>query len=257
MEYSEWQGWYDKIAQALHLSEAGDQAATDRLSHLLNHPSTKEDLERLVRGKSAVVFGAGPSLEIDIKQAKREGILSKVLTICADGATSAFLRFVGKSPDIVVSDLDGDMEDIVYANHQGGMILVHAHGDNIPALNEYSPIFERPVLGTTQVAARRNVYNFGGFTDGDRALFAAETHGANPIILGGMDFGSLVGPYSKPRLSSAIEASERKMVKLGFAQRLLEWLAENGNADLVNCTLGGEDLKGIPRVDWADLRRFV
>ncbi len=257
MEYSEWKGWYDEIAHALHLSEAEDQAATDRLSQLLNHPSTKGDLERLVRGKGAVVFGAGPSLEIDIKHAKREGVLSRVLTICADGATSAFLRFVGKSPDIIVSDLDGDMEDIVYANRKGGMVLVHAHGDNIPALNQYSPLFERPILGTTQVEARRNVYNFGGFTDGDRAAFAAEAHGATPIILGGMDFGSLVGSYSKPGLSSAVQASERKMVKLGFAQRLLEWLAENGNADLVNCTLGGEDLRGIPQVDWADLWRIV
>lgn len=257
MEYSEWKAWYKEIAEALHLSEAEDQAATDRLSQLLNHPSTKEDLERLVRGRGAVVFGAGPSLEVDIKRAKREGVFSRVLTICADGATSAFLRYVGKSPDIIVSDLDGDMEDIVYANRKGGMVLVHAHGDNIPALNRYSPLFERPFIGTTQVQARPNVYNFGGFTDGDRAAFAAEAYGASPMILAGMDLGSLVGRYSKPGLSYAIHASEKKMVKLGFARRLLEWLAENGSADFVNCTRGGEDLRGIPRADWADLRRIV
>lgn len=257
MEYSEWKGWYKEIAAALHLSEAEDQAAANSLSQLLMHPSTKADLERLVRGRGAIVFGAGPSLEVDIKQAKHEGVLSRVLTICADGATSAFLRFVGKSPDIIVSDLDGDMEDILFANRKGAMVLVHAHGDNVPALSQYSPTFDRPVLGTTQVEARPNVYNFGGFTDGDRATFAAETHGASPIILAGMDLGSLVGRYSKPGLSAAVHASERKMVKLGFARRLLEWLAENGNADFVNCTRGGEDLRGIPRADWADLWRIV
>ena len=39
----------------------------------------------------------------------------------------------------------------------------------------------------------KNVYNFGGFTDGDRSVFWAEEFGAKEIILIGMDFGIHIG----------------------------------------------------------------
>jgi 2-amino-4-hydroxy-6-hydroxymethyldihydropteridine diphosphokinase len=257
LHYSEWKVWYAEIAEALQLSEAEDQSATDRLSHILNRASTIDDLKDLSNQRPAIVFGAGPSLETDVKEAMEQNALLNALTICADGATSAFLRTTGRAPNIIVSDLDGDLGDIVYANRKGATILVHAHGDNVPAVNEYAPLFVRPLLGTTQVEERTNVYNFGGFTDGDRAAFAAEAQGANPIILAGMDLGTLVGRYSKPGLSGPVQASGRKLMKLGFAKRLLEWLAEHGSADMANCTRSGEDLKGIPRVDWRNVGRII
>ena len=40
-----------------------------------------------------------------------------------------------------------------------------------------------------------NVYNFGGFTDGDRSVFLAEELGASQIILVGMDLGNKIGKY--------------------------------------------------------------
>jgi uncharacterized Rossmann fold enzyme len=72
-----------------------------------------------------------------------------------------------------------------------------------------------------------------------------------------MDLGQLVGPYSKPGLVAPIPASKRKLLKLGFARRLLVWLAENSGVDVVNFTGGGEDLKGIPRLDSKSLRRII
>lgn len=257
MNYSEWKVWYAEIAAALRLSEVKDQAATDRLSSLLNCASIPKDLKNILRQRAAIIFGAGPSLEPDIKRAIVQDAFLHATTICADGATSAFLHTTGRAPDIIVSDLDGDLNDIIYANRMGATILVHSHGDNIPTVNEYVPRFVRPRLGTTQVEERTNVYNFGGFTDGDRAAFAAEALGANPIILAGMDFGSFVGKYSKPGLSGPVQAPSRKLRKLGFAKRLLEWLGEYGRADLANCTRSGEDLKGIPRIDWKSIGRII
>ncbi len=257
MNHSAWEGWYTEIAAALRLSKAEDQAATDRLSILLSNHSTQEDLRQLLRGRVAIVFGAGPSLEFDLRQAVEEQVLSHVVKVCADGATSAFLKITGGVPDIITSDLDGDVDDILYANSRGAMVLVHAHGDNMPAVNEYTPLFSKPILGTTQVEERNNVYNFGGFTDGDRAAFVAEAQGANPILLAGMDMGLIVGEYSKPGLREPVRASERKLLKLGFAKRLLEWLGEYGGSDLANCTNGGEDLKGIPRANWSNLRSIT
>ncbi len=257
MDYYAWEGWYAEIAATLRLSKAEDQAATDELSSLLRDHSTIEELKQRLKGRAAIVFGAGPSLELDIRRAKEEPVLSDVTKVCADGATSAFLRITGEPPDIIASDLDGDMDDIRYANSRGAFVLVHAHGDNMPAVKQYTPLLSEPLLGTTQVEGRDNVYNFGGFTDGDRAAFVAELQGANPILLAGMDLGLMVGKYSKPGLREDVRASKRKMMKLGIAKRLLEWLGEYGRSDLANCTSGGEDLKGIPRVSWSNLRSVI
>mgnify|MGYP006388560551 CR=1 FL=1 len=44
-----------------------------------------------------------------------------------------------------------------------------------------------PVVGTTQSAPLSNVYNFGGFSDGDRGVFAAHELGASSVSLIGFD----------------------------------------------------------------------
>ena len=45
------------------------------------------------------------------------------------------------------------------------------------------------------------IENFGGFTDGDRAVFFASRFGAAKIFLFGMDFGSKIGTYSRTKKS--------------------------------------------------------
>jgi len=46
----------------------------------------------------------------------------------------------------------------------------------------------RKVIGTTQSRPTNGLYNFGGFTDGDRAVFLAKHLDALKIILIGFDF---------------------------------------------------------------------
>jgi len=109
--------------------------------------------------------------------------------------------------------------------------VVHAHGDNIDKLKEYVPRLEK-VLGTCQTEPLDIVYNFGGFTDGDRAAFLAEELGAKEITLVGFDFGDVVGKWSKPHLKEHAPTWESKRKKFEFAQRLLEWLKKNGKAKI-------------------------
>ena len=68
--------------------------------------------------------------------------------IAADGATSVLLK-AGVVPEIIVTDLDGCMDDILRANQMGSIVVVHAHGDNQDLLREYVPQL-RNVIGTTQ-----------------------------------------------------------------------------------------------------------
>lgn len=250
MNYIDWKPWYNDIAAKLHLKTDEDAAATIRLSDLLSETSNLEEPFQLLHDKIVIILGAGPSLERDVFALRATGVRGDSIIACADGATSAFLQVFGSAPDVIFTDLDGDMQDIIYANRKGAVVIIHGHGDNIDRLNQYVPLLRHLLVGTTQLEPHGNIFNFGGFTDGDRAAFAAEANGADLIVLGGMDFGGMVGPYSKPRLRGVTQASWRKRMKLQFAKKLVEWLAMNGQVQLVNCTTGGEDLRGIPRISW-------
>jgi hypothetical protein len=98
-----------------------------------------------------------------------------------------------------------------------------------------------------------NIYNFGGFTDGDRALFFAVELGAKIIILAGMDFGGVVTKYSRPDMDTVEgEADEIKILKLKYAKRLVEWLAGNESVVIFNIS-HGEKLIGVENISIDEL----
>jgi len=70
-----------------------------------------------------------------------------------------------------------------------------------------------------------NVYNFGGFTDGDRCVFLAEEFSAKEIILIGMEFGPHLNRYSR----ELIRNGDLKNEKMKVARKLLEMLAKQGS----------------------------
>ena len=153
--------------------------------------------------------------------------------VAADGATTAMIeeRLV---PDIIATDLDGKLDDILLANIRGANIVIHAHGDNIDKIADYTSFFNN-VLGTTQAQPIGNIYNFGGFTDGDRALFLAVALGAEEIILAGMDFGEIVTKYSRPNLPDILaKADDFKKKKLDYAEKFTEWIKENENVTIID-----------------------
>ena len=59
--------------------------------------------------------------------------------ICADGAVTALLE-EEIIPDIVVTDLDGKIEDIIDSNKNGAVMVVHAHGNNMENIKKYVPV---------------------------------------------------------------------------------------------------------------------
>jgi len=120
---------------------------------------------------------------------------------------------MGFLPDVIVTDLDGILSDILAANEQGSAVVVHAHGDNIPALEKYVPRLTR-VLGTTQAEPIEGIYNFGGFSDGDRCVFLAKSFGAGNINLIGFD-------YDDPDVTPV------KKMKLVWARRLVAMALED------------------------------
>jgi hypothetical protein len=222
MEFSEWEKYYSQILLDFGYERARDEQSAGVLAEISTGKNLGgiEDLKQHIVGKEVYVFGDGPSLKETIDRYNFEGTL-----IAANGATSVLMA-KGMVPQIIVTDLDGKVEDQVAACEKGSIVVILAHGDNIPALNEWVPKFSGKIIATSQSAPLKHLLNFGGFTDGDRAVFLADHFGAKRIILVGFDFGSDRGT-TPADYEDEIDLSDRgkvKMRKLTWANVLIAML---------------------------------
>ena len=235
MEFGLWEKYYNENLNDFGFLRDNDEKSAKLLDEILSTEGCLrlDDLaEIVVFSDKFIVFGAGPSLEEDVKMLKKDYDLKDYVLISADGATTALIneKIV---PDIVVTDLDGKIDDILLANLRGANIVIHAHGDNIDKIANLTPFFNN-VLGTTQVQPIGNLYNFGGFTDGDRAIFLAIELYASEITLAGMDFGEIVTNYSRPNLKTKLaKADEFKKKKLDYAEKFTRWIEDNENVKII------------------------
>lgn len=106
------------------------------------------------------------------------------------------------------------------------------------------------LIGTTQTKPLTHVFNFSGFTDGDRAIFLADAMGAHTILLAGFDFGEYIGKYSKPNYKTDVSVTPTKRKKLEYAKSLISWLASQTNTLIVNITVAQEIIPGIKNLKW-------
>lgn len=208
MKYDAWRPIYREIVREFGFDEKEDRRAAALLSSLLMRGKVLDRvaLAAMVGGRDVCVIGGG----VKPHEIRRTGACA--LVIAADG-TVGFLMERGIVPEIIVTDLDGDVEAQVAASGKGSVVIVHAHGDNIERLRRWVPRFPGYLLGTTQSAPLRNVHNFGGFTDGDRAALMAEEMGARRITLVGFDF-------ERPAAKGCTDP-QSKMRKLRWAARLI------------------------------------
>jgi uncharacterized Rossmann fold enzyme len=248
IDLKEWWPRYGAIVEQFGYKMKTDQAAADLLSgYIKNAALPLLDAQSKVEGNNVLVCGAGPSIPENLVAVKDYGLLENTVIFAADGATTACLEY-RITPHFIFTDLDGNMEDIIAAQKQGAIVVVHAHGDNIPALEMWiTRLLEgRDMIGSTQIRPRPDVHNLGGFTDGDRCVFWAEGLRAAKIALIGMDFGNMIGRYSKPELPHDVIASPEKRQKLLVAKELLSWLATWSESVLFNLTGIYSTIPGIP-----------
>lgn len=181
MKTEVWEPYYVRILDYFGFSREDDEEAARLLSAIL----PRDDIALLTKtlaGAEVIVAGNAPSLPTDIKKTDFSG----KVTIAADAAARV-MKKGGVIPDIVFTDLDGLDDDVLEMNEAGTILAVHAHGDNMPLVKSWVPKMKGPVVGTTQSTPLSNVYNFGGFSDGDRGVFAAHELGAASVSLIGFD----------------------------------------------------------------------
>ncbi len=213
---------YEKIIKDFGFSIEKDIESAKLLSQLVKKYKNcvkLEDVKKIIENKEVYILGAGPSIF-------KHRFLVRNPVIAADGACRALLE-INKIPDIIVSDLDGDIPALIECNNRGSIVVINAHGDNIENIKKYVPMLKN-ILPTHQVPNLEidNLYNFGGFTDGDRACYLAYKLGAKKLILGGMDFGEIISKYSRNIGKDIDIADEIKRKKLKYAKELIEKLRD-------------------------------
>ncbi len=234
-----WKTQFKEIRKEFGYLEKDDLTSVRKLNSLLKGKNSKNQFENLIQGKTVFIIGAGPSLTKSLKYIKKSKDVTKIV---ADGAVRALLEKNIK-PDILVTDLDGDLKSIEKIGKTRIPIIVHAHGDNYEKLEIVKKL--KNVVGSTQTRKIGKIENFGGFTDGDRCVFLAEYFNANKIVLIGMDFGQKIGKYSKHRIVDR----KIKIKKLKFGKKIVEWIGTKSKADLFSTNR----IKGYKTIRMVDL----
>ena len=234
-----WKTQFKEIRKEFGYLEKVDLISAKKLDSLLKGKNSKRQFQNMIRGKTVFIIGAGPSLTRSLKYIKKSKNVTKIV---ADGAVRALLEKNIK-PDILVTDLDGDLKSIEKIGKTRIPIIVHAHGDNYEKLEIVKKL--KNVVGSTQTRKIGKIENFGGFTDGDRCVFLAEYFNARKIVLIGMDFGQKIGKYSKHRIVDR----KIKIKKLKFGKKIAEWIGTKSKADLFSTNR----IKGYKIIRMVDL----
>jgi hypothetical protein len=192
MRYPDWEPHYFEICDYFGFDRAQDEEAAWLLASLLPRDDLPS-LTALCRGRHVTVCGNAPCLKDELLQIR--GVV-----FAADAAAGVLLDHRIR-PEAIFTDLDGANDRFIDMNREGTIIVVHAHGDNIPLLRYWVRRFSGPLVGTTQGTPLAHVHNFGGFTDGDRAVFAADELGASGITIIGFDLDDTdVDPMKRGKL---------------------------------------------------------
>lgn len=213
MRFPDWEPLYEQILLDMGYDRDSDEAAVRVLKAVtVNSDLVTEDEVSGMFGPVATVVGDAPSLEGELSSKGAEG------TVVASGSAVARLLDAGIVPDVIVTDLDGPIDAQIECSRRGSLAFIHAHGDNTDLIRIYAPEFKGPVILTTQSRPDTVVADYGGFTDGDRAVCICQEFGVGRIVLRGFDFQH---PSPKQGSDPAV-----KLRKLGWAERIIGIVSE-------------------------------
>ena len=215
LRLEEWLPIYRRICEDFGFSEEEDLKSAKALADLIGERSARTlDGLREAFPRSVLICGGGPKLQEELSSISLDRFV-----VVADSAASVILEKDSRT-DMIVTDLDGVIEDQAELNGRGATVFVHAHGDNQIAIKKYLHFFPGPIVGTCQCAPPKGLVNFGGFTDGDRAACICAELGAEKLYLAGFDFEN---PAEKPG-----RLSEVKKRKLAWAKDIMRMLSDDG-----------------------------
>ena len=178
MRFAEWKHIYHAIACDFGYSIDRDRKSARFMHELGRNKLMESSALDFLRGQEVWIVGNSPEVleELDKISGGKVIVAGKAIE-----RVHGFINF-----DVLVTDMDESTEKILEAEKKAVLVL-HAHGDNIERVREVVPLIGE-FVGTTQTEPFNRIYNFGGFTDGDRAVLLAMHFKAEKINLIGFDF---------------------------------------------------------------------
>lgn len=216
MNYEQWEPIYLRIVRDFGYSVSRDKIAARILSELLKPEQRLSDVEialqNLISENHCIIIGPCISSNEIKNTLKGAGKQNAVISSVGKGTANALDAKI--FPNLVFTDLDGYPERDKEASIGGSIIVVHAHGDNIHQLKEFVPKLAHNVIPTCQCQPVPGIFNWGGFTDGDRAYCAMTHFNAAKVELLGFDLNEPCG-----ETQSDVEIKKKK---LKWARRIIE-----------------------------------
>lgn len=192
MQLERWLKIYEEILKDFGFSREKDEESAKLIAELGKGKLLDSSVLECIRGKEVAIVGGAYENER----------IEEDFVITAGKA----IEKVSLIPSVHVTDLEEPLEKLLELEKRGCILVIHAHGDNMHRIREVVPRLTN-FVATTQSEPFDMVYNFGGFTDGDRAVLIAKKFGAKRIVLYGFDFE---------------RADGIKLKKLRWAKKILE-----------------------------------
>ncbi|MGB1585484.1 MAG: 6-hydroxymethylpterin diphosphokinase MptE-like protein [Thermoplasmatota archaeon] len=207
MDWTQWEPTYRAILVDFGWHEQDDAAAAAALHDALGGRSAWRDVGTEIKRRHVTVVGCGPALD-QLRPHDLHGVV-----VAADGAVSR-LRAIGVLPRVVVTDLDGNPDDLKWAADQGASMVVHAHGDNQAKLGLVADLgsFVAGTYQSTPDPELSPLRNLGGFTDGDRAVMLCQAYQVRSLHVAAFDATAAPSGHSHD-FDPAIKA--RKLAWMG------------------------------------------
>ena len=215
MDFETWEPIYNEILADMGYSRREDERSAQELARMLRKVGSISpiQLRKSIAGERIIVTGGALKQE-EVNRLPR-------FRIIATGASISLLLKNGRNPTVLVTDFDGDLKSQKIECRRGAIAVVHAHGNNIDLLGEIEG-FRGKLIGTCQCRPILPLYNFGGFTDGDRAVALALAMGATKVLLAGF------------RFDEPIPDTESKRKKLAWAKRIIDILSEKAEVRFID-----------------------
>ena len=217
----------NEVRQAFGWSEVDDAESAFQLhlslqnhrqwSHLHREKALRRVETQLLNAQRIIIIGAGVE-EKEFAPYNQPGDIF----VAADGAVGALQGYSQLA--CVVSDLDGG-DYLDAAAKQGQTIVVHAHGDNMHQWKKTLASWEQYPSPPSLILSHQvnqdisGMHNFGGFTDGDRALCLVLSLGVAPEKVELIGFTlNRVGQWS------GVTVAETKLKKLRWMEQIVSEL---------------------------------
>jgi uncharacterized Rossmann fold enzyme len=181
-------GIYEQILSDFGFSRDEDEKAARLMRELAGDRLLESSVLEFLRGKDVAVIGGA-----------YEGESVREEVVITAGKAVNKVDYV---PHVHVTDMEEDEKLLASLEERGCILVLHAHGDNVDRIRKVIPVVKK-FVGTTQSTPFDKIYNFGGFTDGDRAAIMAKKFGARSIKLYGFDFEKADNPVKQKKLKWA------------------------------------------------------